>query len=66
MLLLSFHKVKEAAHLSPLAPPRQCKAIILPGYLGKAIGTPKAQVNPVFPRGQHHLLGRQPHLHTPQ
>ena len=36
-----------------------------PGQLGKVIGTPQAQVNPVFPGSQHHLPGRQPHIHTP-
>ena len=40
------------------------KAITPPGQLGKAIGTPQAQVNPVFPGSQHHLLGRQ--LVTPR
>ena len=27
---------------------------------------PQAQANLVFPGSQHHLLGRQPHFHTPQ
>ena len=62
-LLLSFHTAKEAAYLRPQVPPRQVKVVIQPGHLGKVIGTPQAQVNPVFPRGQYHLLGRQPHLH---
>ena len=26
---------------------------------------PPGKANPVFPGSQHHLLGRQPHLHTP-
>ena len=37
-----------------------------PGQVGKVIGAPQAQAYTVFPGGQHHLLGRQPHLHTPQ
>ena len=37
-LLLSFHVVREIAHLSPLALPMQGKAIILPGQQGKVIG----------------------------
>ena len=60
-LLLSCHTVRGIAYLSPPAPPKQGKAITPPGQLGKAIGAPQVQVNSVFPGGQHHLLGRQPH-----
>ena len=62
-LLLSFHQWKAAAHLIPLALPKQVKSTILPVLLGKAIGTPQAQVHPGLPGGQYHLPGRQHSLH---
>ena len=62
-LLLSFHQQKAAAHLIPLSLPKQVKSAILPVILGKAIGTPQAQVHPGLPGGQYHLLGRQHSLH---
>ena len=49
-LLLSFHTAKEAAHLRPLAPPRQVKLVILPGHLGKAIGSPLGTGQPSLSR----------------
>ena len=65
-LLLSSHIGREIAPLNPPGPPRQGKAIIPPGWAGKVIGTPQAQAHTAFPGGQCNLLGRQPHLHTPQ
>ena len=49
-LLLSCHIVREIAHLSPLAPPMQGKAITPPGQLGKAIGTLPGTSQPSLPR----------------
>ena len=50
--LPSFHQWKAAAHLIPLALPKQVKSTILPVLLGKAIGAPQAQVHPGLPGGQ--------------
>ena len=70
-LMFSFPQGKEAIpprllHLSPLTPPRQGKAIILPGQLGKAIGAPPGTGQPSLPKRSTPPPGKAtPPLHPP-